>query len=82
MQPSVLDSARQLDRAAPGQRGGVEIDLVPGQLRADTRIEGRLVLGLRERHAWRGERTGEQSGKRAAIDRHDIPPVDSSVEHI
>src|SRR5229473_6217549 len=72
MRPGVLNPAGERDSRAFGQRGGVKINLEVGQLPADARIEGAVGLGLRERQARRGDRTGEQCGERAAIDDQDL----------
>src|SRR5271156_6452271 len=71
MRPYVLDAARQRDRCALGQRRSAKIDLEVGQLPADAGIEGRIDLGLGERHARRGDSARQHRGKRAAIDGHD-----------
>src|SRR5256885_1547189 len=70
MRPCVLNSAGELDRSPFGQCGGAEIDFVVGQLPADARIEGTVVLGLRERQARRGDRSREHGRERASIDEH------------
>src|SRR6267378_2519764 len=79
MGPGVLNPAGERDSRAFGQRGGVKIDLEVGQLPADARIEGAVGLGLRERQARRGDRTGEQCGERAAIDDHDCSSLSKLV---
>src|SRR5262252_5095852 len=71
MWPSILNPAGERDGRAFGERGGVKVDLEVCQLPADARIERAVVLGLRERQARRGHRTGEQCGEGAAIDDHD-----------
>src|SRR5437660_12515203 len=70
MRPCVLNSAGERDRSPFGQCGDAEIDFVVGQLPADARIEGTVVLGLRERQARRGDRPREHGRERASIDEH------------
>src|SRR5437660_6640240 len=70
MRPCVLNSAGERDRSPFGQCGDAEIDFVVGQLPADARIEGTVVLGLRERQARRGDRPCQHGRERASIDEH------------
>src|SRR5215471_7697992 len=79
MWPSILNPAGERDGRALGQRGGVKIDLEVCQLPADARIEGTVVVGLREDKAWRGDRTSEQCRERAAIDDHDCSSLSKPV---
>src|SRR5215470_10103168 len=70
MWPCVLNSAGERDRRPLGQCGGAEIDLVVGQLSANARIEGAVVLGLRERCARGGKRACKHAGECASSDGH------------
>jgi hypothetical protein len=69
-----LDAARHLDRAALGQRVGVDVNVVVGELAADTGIERHSLcrcLGEGATHC--GNAAGQHGGERASAEHGFLP---------
>src|SRR5580704_8881262 len=72
--PGILDAAGHLDRAALGQRVGIDVDIKVGELATDTGIERHaLRRGLGEGATHGGNAAGQHGGERASAEHGFLP---------